>query len=201
VTKGMLLTLAWIAAFPGWVSAIPQEGWVEPVGSPDRAFDEARTSLPISSMRMAPQLADNLALLFEKFGASEFVVCVEGEVDGAGQFVLRDFRMPHLAYSRTTGAGVHPDGGCRQYQGIVATLHNHPPAYPEDRGSEWNNCYLSRPDIVSWLEGSDYPYTVVMCGPRLWAWWHRSQVDPSQVLAVPPPDQLWGRSPDEERLR
>lgn len=142
---------------------------------------------------MAPQLADNLALLFEKFGDSEFIVCIEGGVDDAGEFRLRDFRMPHIAYSRTTGTGVHPDGGCSQYPGIVGTLHSHPPTYPSDRGREADNCYLSRPDIVSWLEHSSYPYTMVMCGPRMWAWWHRSQVDAGRVLAFPPPGQLQGR--------
>jgi hypothetical protein len=148
---------------------------------------------------MAPQLADNLALLFEKFGESEFVVCIEGRVDAEDQLRLHDFRMPHLTYSRSTSAGVHPNGDCSQYQGIVGTLHNHPPAYPRDRGREWKNCYLSRVDIVSWLEHSSYPHTIVMCGPRLWAWWHRSQVDPDRVLALPPPGQLYGRREGDSR--
>ncbi len=146
---------------------------------------------------MAAQLADNLALLFERFGDSEFIVCIEGGVEASGDFSLRDFRMPHIAYSRATGAGVHPDGDCSQYADIIGTLHSHPATYPQDRGREWGNCYLSRPDIVSWLDYSTYPYTMVMCGPRTWAWWHRSQVDRDRVLALPPPGQLYGR-PDEE---
>ncbi len=160
-------------------------------GSTGRATPDS--AAPGVRVSMAPQLADNLALLFEKFGDSEFIVCIEGGVDGAGEFSLRDFRMPHIAYSRTTGTGVYPDRGCGQYPGIVGTLHSHPPTYPLDRGREADNCYLSRPDIVSWLEHSSYPYTMVMCGPRLWAWWHRSQVDANRVLAFPPPGQLQGR--------
>lgn len=159
--------------------------------SPSLATVDSAT--PKVRVSMVPQLADNLALLFEKFADSEFIVCIEGTVDDESGFSLRDFRMPHIAYSRTTGTGVHPDGGCGQYSGIVGTLHSHPPTYPQDRGREADNCYLSRPDIVSWLEHSPYPYTMVMCGPRMWAWWHRSQVDVERVLAFPPPGQLQGR--------
>ncbi len=161
------------------------------VDSAGRATADSVT--PRVRVSMALQLADNLALLFDKFGSSEFIVCIEGGVDEAGEFGLRDFRMPHIAYSRTTGTGVHPDGGCGQYPGIVGTLHSHPPTYPSDRGREAENCYLSRPDIVSWLAHSSYPTTLVMCGPRMWAWWHRSQVDADRVLAFPPPGQLQGR--------
>ncbi len=152
---------------------------------------------PVASVIMSPQLADNLALLFDRFAESEFIVCVEGKVGRAGQLQLRDFRMPHHAYSRSQGAGIHSAGDCGQYAGVIGTLHNHPPAYPEDRGREWRNCYLSRTDILSWLEHTDYPYTMVMCGPRLWAWWHRSQVDSAKVLAFPPPGQVYGRTSEE----
>ncbi len=139
---------------------------------------------------MSSQLADNLALLFEKFDHSEFIVCLEGEITEDGTLRLTDFRMPHIAYSRPTGAGVHPDGTCRQYENIVGTLHSHPMSHPDERG--WNNCYLSRTAIVSWLGYSEYPYTAVMCGPRVWAWWHHSQVDLSKVLAFPLAQQIEG---------
>ena len=139
------------------------------------------------------QLSDNLAFLFEAFGPTEFIVCLEGEITREGELELRDFRLPHIAHSHRTGVGVDPDGTCRQYEGIIGTLHNHPPAYPEDRDREWNNCYLSRSDITSWLEHTDYPITAVMCAPHTWAWWHRSQVAPERVLAFPPDGQLVGR--------
>lgn len=145
---------------------------------------------PVAGMRMTPQLADNLALLFDKFGHSEFILCLEGGADESGDLELRDFRMPHIAYSRSTSAAVHPDGGCDQYDGVVGTLHNHPPTYPEDKGREANNCYLSRMDIMSWLKHSSYEYTAVMCGARTWAWWHRSQVSEDKVLAFPREGQL-----------
>ncbi len=174
-------------------SSVPVRFAAASEGLGSRGLAAADSATPTVRVSMAPQLADNLALLFEKFGDAEFIVCIEGRVDDAGGFSLRDFRMPHIAYSRTTGTGVHPDGDCSQYPGIVGTLHSHPPIYPQDRGREWDNCYLSRPDIVSWLEHSSYPYTMVMCGPRMWAWWRRSQVDADRVLAFPPPGQLHGR--------
>ncbi len=139
-------------------------------------------------------------MLFEKFADSEFIVCIEGRVDGVGGLSFHDFRMPHIAYSRATGTGVHPGGDCSQYPGVVGTLHSHPPTYPPDRGRESDNCYLSRPDIVSWLEYTSYPYTMVMCGPRMWAWWQRSQVDADRVLAFPPPGQLQGQ-PEADLVR
>jgi hypothetical protein len=153
---------------------------------------------PVTNIAMTAQLSDNLALLFDRFGDSEFIFCIEAETTSSDELEARDFRMPHIAYSRESGAAVRPEGGCSQYANIVGTLHNHPPAYPEDRGREWSNCYLSRTDITSWLEHSDYAYTLVMCGPRIWAWWHRSQVDPSHVLAFPPEGQLHGRPPETD---
>lgn len=150
---------------------------------------EAAAELPVR-MRMSTQLADNLALLFEKFDDSEFIVCLEGEATADGEVRLSDFRMPHMAYSRATSAGMHPDGTCNQYESIVGTLHTHPISHRDD--PESGNCYLSRTDIVSWLEYSEYPYTAVMCGPRVWAWWHRSQVDLAKVLAFPPAHQITG---------
>lgn len=145
---------------------------------------------PVFGMVMTVQLADNLSLLFDKFGQSEFILCLEGELTGEGELELTDFRMPHIAYSRPTSAAVHPDGGCDQYEEIVGTLHNHPGTFPKDFGREDSNCYLSHLDITSWLEYSEYPYTAVMCGPKTWAWWHRTQVDPEAMLAWPDRDQL-----------
>lgn len=211
VRRLAVLALACAAAvLPGSARASLLQRWVGPRDSSGRAVQyEARRfrmaaavpdlgSAPAVAMSMRAQLADNLALLFERFGTSEFIVCLEGETNEAGDFRLRDFRMPHIAYSRSTSAGVDPDGTCSQYRNIVGTLHNHPPKYPEDRGREFNNCYLSRTDIVSWLKHSDYAYTAVMCGPRLWAWWHRSQVDESDVLAFPPTGQLYGRTSERD---
>ncbi len=149
----------------------------------DPALPGTAAELP-ARMRMSTQLADNLALLFEKFDDSEFIVCLEGEATADGEVRLSDFRMPHMAYSRATSAEMHPDGMCDQYQDIVGTLHNHPLSHPADRES--GNCYLSRTDIVNWLEYSDYPDTAVLCGPRVWAWWHRSQVDLAKVRAAGP---------------
>ena len=153
---------------------------------------EDRAANPAVGVSMSPQLADNLALLFAKFGRSEFILCLEGDVTETGEMQLRDFRMPHLAYSRPTSAAVHPQGGCDQYPGVVGTLHNHPPSYPEDQGRESSNCYLSNLDITTWLEYSAYPYTAVMCGPRTWAWWHRSQVDLDKLVVFPMERQLLG---------
>ena len=133
----------------------------------------------VAPMIMTVQLTDNLALLFDKFGESEFILCLEGKLNDDGKLELTDFRMPHIASSRPTSAAVHPDGGCDQYEGIVGTIHNHPSS----------DCYLSRGDLDSWRL-SGYPYTVVMCGARTWAWWHRSQVEPEATLAWPPEDQL-----------
>ena len=162
-------------------------------GGSAHALDSEGTEMalrPVAGMHMSPQLADNLALLFDKFGRSEFILCLEGGTDDSGELELRDFRMPHMAYSRSTSAAVQPDGGCEQYDGVIGTLHNHPPTYPEDSGRESNNCYLSRMDIMSWLKHSTYEYTTVMCGPRTWAWWHRSQVNEEKVLAFPREGQL-----------
>lgn len=153
----------------------------------------SRSAGPVTHVSMAAQLSDNLALLFEKFGESEFVLCIEGELVGTSELELRDFRMPHVSHSDRNGVGIHPGGGCSQYADIIGTIHNHPPRYPEDRGREWNNCYLSRGDISSWLDNTQYPFTLVMCGPRLWAWWHRAQVDATRTLAFPPSGQLEGR--------
>ncbi len=205
VALSLILSCASVSIAPRAALATPAQQRSEPEGSGAVRFAVARdvpgstgrapvdSGKPTVRVSMMPQLADNLALLFEKFGDSEFIVCIEGRADGADGFSLRDFRVPHIAYSRSTGTGVHPEGGCGQYPGIVGTLHSHPPTYPQDRGREADNCYLSRPDIVSWLEHSSYPYTMVMCGPRMWAWWHRSQVDTDRVLAFPPPGQLQGR--------
>ncbi len=152
---------------------------------------EESAAAPALGVSMTPQLADNLALLFDRFGRSEFILCLEGE-NKDGKMMLRDFRMPHIAFSRPTSAAVHPDGGCDQYDNIVGTLHNHPASYPEDRGRESSNCYLSGLDIQSWLEYSEYEYTTVLCGPRTWAWWHRSQVGSEKLLAFPKEQQLHG---------
>ncbi len=152
--------------------------------------DEDRSSMPVSGMRMSEQLADNVALLFDRFGRSEFILCLEGEINEAGEMVLRDFRMPHIAFSRSTSAAVHPEGGCDQYDGIVATLHNHPSNFPKVSGRESKNCYLSHLDITSWLEYSRYDYTAVMCGPNTWAWWHRSQVKEEALIVFPVEGQL-----------
>jgi hypothetical protein len=65
---------------------------------------------PMMHVTMVPQLADNLALLFDKFGESEFVVCIEGALGDADSLQLRDFRIPHHAYSSSTSAGVYPAG-------------------------------------------------------------------------------------------
>lgn len=202
----VLLLLAWMAVVPRSTDAFQLQSEPEPADSTLLRTDHGSTVLAAhtrgaghpavraASVSMSPQLADNLALLFERFEENEFVVCIEGRVDAVDQLQLSDFRMPHLAYSHSTGASVHPNGDCSQYRGIVGTLHNHPRAYPKDRGGDWKNCYLSRVDIVSWLEHSSYSYTLVMCGPRTWAWWHRSQVDPDSELALPLPGQLYGRS-------
>ena len=137
----------------------------------------------VAPMVMTVQLADNLALLFEKFGESEFILCLEGELNDNGELELSNFRMPHIAYSRPKSAGVKPGSGCEQYEGIVGTIHNHPGS------GNGSRCYLSRGDLDSWRH-SGYPYTIVMCGARTWAWWHRSQVEPEAMLAWPPEDQL-----------
>ena len=177
--------------------SIPQFAHTEGAGKNARTLEEAAPPKAVA-IEMTPQLSDNLALLFEKFASAEFVVCLEGDVNEVGMLELRDFRMPHIAYSRSTGTAVHPDGGCEQYEDIVGSLHNHPATYPEDRGVEWTNCYLSRPDILSWLEHTEYPYTFVMCGEQFWAWWHRTQVSTKKVLAFPPTGQLAGRPPNLE---
>ena len=200
----LVLTLVWMVVLPGPARALQSESWVEPPDSAAVGLGHA-ASLPanltreresaataVAHVAMVPQLADNLALLYEKFGEDEFVVCIEGEFGDAEQLQLRDFRMPHHAYSNSTSAGIYPAGDCRQYKGIIGTLHNHPQTLPQDRGGERDNCYLSRTDIVSWLEHSAYQYTLVMCGSRLWAWWHRSQIDPTADLFFPPPGQLLG---------
>lgn len=155
-------------------------------------------AMAASRAQMSRQLADNLALLFDKFERSEFILCLEGEVSAHGQLSLSDFRMPHIVRSHATSAALSPAGTCAQYERVIATLHTHPPTYPEDRGRESSNCYLSRTDIVTWLEGTDYPYTAVLCGPRTWAVWHRSQVKPKQVIAFPPEDQL--HEPEAEEI-
>lgn len=201
----LFLALVWMAAPPSPAHAVQSERRVEPtsatvglghadslpVSAVRERIDEAA---PVAHVSMMPQLADNLALLFERFGESEFVICIEGAIGEADHLQLRDFRMPHHAYSSSTGAGVHPAGDCRQYAGIIGTLHNHPQTFTRESGPQRDNCYLSRTDIVSWLVHSHYEYTLVMCGPRLWAWWHRSQIDPTADRALPPPGQLLGPS-------
>lgn len=207
LTQPVLLTLACLTAAPASADAFQSQRRIDPA---DNVSTELRTGAapelvkgvgilepsarPTLSLEMTAQLADNLALLFDRFEQSEFILCLEGGFEATGELRLADFRMPHLAYSRSTSAGVYPDGGCAQYGGIVGTVHNHPVRNPADRGREWKNCYLSRTDIVSWLEHSNYEYTAVMCGPRTWAWWHRSQVNEEKVISFPPPGQLFGRT-------
>lgn len=205
-----VLALASVGVFPVSAEAV-QQSWAEPLDSVSGQYRTAietphsasvsthdRSATPIMSMKMTAQVADNLALLFERFSDSEFILCLEGGADESGELRLTDFRMPHIAYSRSSSAGVYPDGTCSQYDGVIGTLHNHPATKPLNRGGEWKNCYLSRTDIVSWLKYSDYPYTAVMCGPRMWAWWHRSQVVADKVVALPPDGQLFGRDATAE---
>lgn len=207
----LLVALVWMAVPPSPAHAVQSERRVEPtpptVGFGDAdslsvstARERVDVATPVAHVSMMPQLADNLALLFEKFGESEFVVCVEGALGDADHLQLRDFRMPHHAYSSSTSAGVYPTGDCRQYAGIIGTLHNHPENVARDSGPERENCYLSRMDIVSWLEHSPYQFTLVMCGPRLWAWWHRSQIEPTANRALPLPGQLLGPTSTDSRV-
>lgn len=139
-----------------------------------------------------PAVADNLALLFDKFD-TELVLCLEGERRGDDLYVT-DFRMPHILISET---GRVQAASCRQSPRSVGTWHNHPsPRFrltDASSGSLARNCYLSRTDIQDFRRRRDALVTVVACAPRTYAFWRRSDVDdgPPDVALLPaPPGQL-----------
>ncbi len=139
-----------------------------------------------------PAVADNLALLFEKFD-TELVLCLEGERRGDDLYVT-DFRMPHILVSET---GRVRAASCRPSPRSLGTWHNHPA--PRFRLARANpallarNCYLSRTDIHDFVRRRGALVTVVACAPRTYAYWRRRDVDGGRqdvALLPAPPGQL-----------
>lgn len=141
---------------------------------------------------LAPAVADNLALLFEKFD-TELVLCLEGEHRGADLYVT-EFRMPHIHLSQT---GRVQAASCRSHRRAIGTWHNHPALQltlaslnPQTLS---RNCYLSRTDIDDFQRRKDALVSVVSCGPHTYAYWRRGDVRSvadEVALLPPPPGQL-----------
>jgi hypothetical protein len=116
-----ILAFPWMTIPPSPAHAVQSESRVELIsaivgrGHADSlplsaARERMDAATPMMHVTMVPQLADNLALLFDKFGESEFVVCIEGALGDADSLQLSDSRIPHHAYSSSTSAGVYPAG-------------------------------------------------------------------------------------------
>jgi hypothetical protein len=138
---------------------------------------------------LAPAVADNIALLYGQF-ETELVLCLEGEQQGA-DLVVTDFRMPHILASEL---GRVQASACRSRRQTVGTWHNHPAAplglSPASPVLQARNCYLSRTDILDFQRRKQAAVTVVSCGPRVFAYWWRSDVEAAggDVSILPPPE-------------
>lgn len=161
------------------------------VGRPAGAGDPAGSG-EFRALLLAPQVSDNIALLFHQFD-TELVLCLEGEWRGPDLFVT-DFRMPHILASE---AGRVQASACKPSRRSVGTWHNHPA--PNHRlasaGSERlaRNCYLSRTDIADFRRRGDAVVSVVSCAPDVFAYWMRSDLDSvggEIALLLPPEGQL-----------
>lgn len=138
---------------------------------------------------LAPAVADNLALLFEKFD-TELVVCLEGERRGEDVHVT-DFRFPHILLSET---GRVQAAACEPGGRAIGTWHNHPPPRvglaAVDAAALTRNCYLSRTDIADFQRRGSAAVTVVSCAPYTYAYWKRGDVGEvgEDVALLPAPD-------------
>lgn len=141
---------------------------------------------------LEPKVSDNLALFFHKFD-TELVLCLEGERRGPDLFVT-DFRVPHVLVSE---AGRVQAAACRFSERNIGTWHNHPAPRLSLTAAEdaalARNCYLSRTDISDFQRREAARVSVVACGPRIYAYWKREDVDTTGTdvaLLPPPPGQL-----------
>ena len=143
-------------------------------------------------------LEDNLALIFDRF-ETEVILCLEGRARGS-RLEIVDFRMPHIRRSTARSASSE---SCVYRGRFVGSWHNHPPD-PWEPDGHWRHCYLSASDIRDFLRQRWAVVTVVACGPRSYAYWWRSDVEPyadTAALLWPPPRQLVvdGRPVDRPR--